>query len=179
MDNNSNLPQADSNLSDRPGRSRRGLWIAGAVAGVLTLSTLGACGHHRGGWHGGSDDPSAKIEHMVDRVFSRVEATDDQKARITSIAQGAYKDLAPLRGQFRSARTQALELLTAEQIDAAAVESLRADQIQLMDQASNRATSAMTEIAQVLTPEQRAQVREKLAARMEKRRGWGRWRDGS
>jgi Spy/CpxP family protein refolding chaperone len=116
---------------------------------------------------------------MVDRVFSRVEASDDQKARITSIATDAYRDLAPLRGQFRSARSQALELLTAEQIDAAAVESLRSDQVKLLDQASNRATSAMTEIAQVLTPEQRAQVREKLAARMEKRRGWRRWHHGS
>lgn len=177
MDNN---VHSDNSSANAPAtRSRRGLWIAGAVAGVLTLSTLGACGHHRGGWHGGGDDPGSRIEHMVDRVFSRVEASDEQKARITSIATDAYRDLAPLRGQFRSARSQALELLTAEQIDAAAVESLRSDQVKLLDQASNRATSAMTEIAQVLTPEQRAQVREKIAARMEKRRGWGRWHHGS
>lgn len=171
-----NNPTAAHRPARRSAVFRRRFWIAGALAGALTL---GACGHHRGGWHGGGDDPSARIEHMVERVFSRVDATDEQKAKITTIASDAYRDLAPLRGQFRSARKDALNLLTAQEVDSAAIEALRSSQVELLDKASNRASTAMTEIAQVLTPEQRAQVREKIAARMEKRRGWGRWGHGS
>ncbi|MDD5471497.1 MAG: hypothetical protein PHP05_06240 [Sideroxydans sp.] len=45
---------------------------------------------------------------------------------------------------------------------------MRAEQIKLADDASKRMTSTMLAVADVLTPEQRA----KLAEKMEKRRGW-------
>ncbi|MGC1442987.1 MAG: Spy/CpxP family protein refolding chaperone [Burkholderiaceae bacterium] len=160
----------------RGGRSRRRFWIAGALAGTLSLATLGACSHQRsGGWHDNDGDPSARIERMVDKVFSRVDASDDQKAKISEIAKSAYQDLSPLRGELKAGRSKAVELLTADSIDRAAVESLRSGQIGQLDKASERATRAMADIAEVLTPAQRAQVREKLTEHMNKRRGWGRW----
>lgn len=183
MSSNNTSPRNDRHAHTGPEaagrRTGRGGWIAAAVAGVIAVSTLGACSHHRGGWHGADADPAQRIEHMVDHVFSRVDATDEQKSQITSIATGAFKDLAPLRGKMRGARTQALNLLTADPVDADAVQALRADQVALLDQASSRAAVALTEIAQVLTPEQRLQVREKMAERLEKRRGWKRWYHGS
>ncbi len=160
-------------------RSRRGFWVKSTLIGVIAVGVLSACGHRGGGgWHHGDNtDPSARIEHMVDHVFSRVDATDEQKAKITSIASAAYKDLAPMRTEMKQARTQAVQLLTAQTIDDGAINTLRGEQSKKIDTAMTRATTALTDIAKVLTPEQRAQVREKITERMEKRRH-GFWHRG-
>jgi Spy/CpxP family protein refolding chaperone len=116
----------------------------------------------------------------VDKIFSRVDATDAQKSQITAIASAAYKDLAPMRTEMKQARGQAMQLLTAETIDSSAIDALRSSQAQNIDGAMTRATSALTDIANVLTPEQRAQVREKMSAHMDKhnRRGHRFWHRG-
>lgn len=161
--------QQNNQPAGRAGGRRR-FWIGATVAAVIGTVTLGACGHRGGGWHGHSSDPSERISHAVDRIFSRVDATDEQKTQITQIAQDAYRELAPLRDEMRDARKQALQLLTAEQVDRGALEQLRSDRMAKADKATVTASDALADIAEVLTPEQRTQVREKLAARMEKRR---------
>jgi len=62
-------------------------------------------------------------------------------------------------------------LLAAPTIDRAAIEKLRAEQITLADASSKRMTQALADAGEVLNPEQR----KKLAERMQKmgeRRGW-------
>jgi len=169
--------EQQTNLSPtRTHRRRRGFWVKSAVLGLVTVGVLSACGHRGGSWHhDDSSDPSARLEHMVDKIFSRVDATDEQKSQITTIANSAYKDLAPMRTEMKAARGQALQLLTADTIDGDAIDTLRSSQAQKIDGALTRATSALTDIAKVLTPEQRAQVREKMSARMDKRHKRGFW----
>jgi|GEM_PF-6684824 len=122
---------------------RRGFWIKSTVLGLVTVGVLSACGHRGGSWHhGSSSDPSARIEHVVDKIFSRVDATDEQKSQITAIANSAYKDLAPMRTEMKAARTEALQLLTAATIDSNAIDALRSAQAQKVDGAMTRATSA-------------------------------------
>jgi Spy/CpxP family protein refolding chaperone len=75
----------------------------------------------------------------------------------------AVKDLLPLRDKARAARRQAIELLAADRVDRVAIETLRADQLQLDEQASKRFTQALADVADVLTPAQRKQI----AGRME------------
>ncbi|MEZ5739987.1 MAG: Spy/CpxP family protein refolding chaperone [Burkholderiaceae bacterium] len=153
---------------------RRPRWKTFALIGLVAgATTLASCGFRAGGWHHG-DEPGEKLGYMVDKVFSRVDATDAQKARLQTIATAAWSDLAPLRTQLRDGRQKALELLGAAQIDRAGIEALRLEQAALLDNASRRVTSALTDMAEVLTPEQRAQMRERIAERMDKRRGWHR-----
>jgi Spy/CpxP family protein refolding chaperone len=71
---------------------------------------------------------------------------------------------------MRAARMRAVELLTRDTIDRGAIEALRADQLQLAEQASRRIAQALADAAEVLTPAQRKE----LASRIERHRhGWG------
>jgi len=101
-----------------------------------------------------------------------IDATDEQKQRLEPIVKQAVKDLLPVREKARAARAQALALLTGDTIDRGAIEALRAEQIQLAEQASKRLSQALADVAEVLTPAQRKD----LAARIEKHRGG--WRRG-
>ena len=149
-------------------RSRVGRWVAAGVL-VAGVVTLGACGHR--GWSHG-DDPAERVSHIVDRVFSKVDASDEQKARIGEIATAAWKDIAPMRDQWRDARGAAILALTGDTVDRARLESLRTDQLAALQQRSATMTKALADIAEVLTPEQRAQARERLEHHRHKGHGW-------
>ena len=63
---------------------------------------------------------------------------------------------------MHDARRQAVALLSQESIDRAALETLRAGQLQLAEQASKRFTQALADVADVLTPDQRKQLAERI-----------------
>lgn len=169
-------PQAAPNLSRR--------WtIAAAAAAAVAVAgaALSWHGHARahgpgygpqmrGGWE--QMDPEAmskRIEAMTARRLADVDATPEQKSRITAIMQAAANDLSPLRGQGRELRRKSMELLAAPSIDRAQLEALRTQQMQLGEAVSRRMLQAMMDSAEVLTPEQRA----KLAERMPRQHGRG------
>jgi Spy/CpxP family protein refolding chaperone len=60
--------------------------------------------------------------------------------------------------EFRDTRGQVAELLGAATIDRAAAETLRAERIARVDEASRKLTAAILDVAEVLTPEQRAEI---------------------
>jgi protein CpxP len=161
----------------RPPRGRRGLLIAGAIIGVLTL-LVGAKAYvfaRGGGWHHGWGDPMSseeiadRIEHGVKYVLSDVDATADQKTKVTAILQAAAKDVHAMHDQHVAARNQVHEILTAPTIDRARLENVRADELRLADEASKRIVTAIADAAEVLTPEQRT----KLIDEMQKHHhGW-------
>jgi Spy/CpxP family protein refolding chaperone len=73
--------------------------------------------------------------------------------------------------EFRDARTAVVELMSAPTLDRAAAETLRAERIAAIDEASKKMTAAMLDAAEVLTPEQRAE----LAKHLGERKGPRRW----
>ena len=76
-----------------------------------------------------------------------------------------------LRVVQRLAR-QGMTLLTAPTIDRGALDQLRVSQIQAADAMSQRTLKAMADAAEVLSPEQRSRVAERMTQRMS-RRGHG------
>jgi Spy/CpxP family protein refolding chaperone len=149
--------------------------IGGIAAGVGIKAFAqggGYGGWHRGGFAVGPFDPAAMDEHlerMLGHLYVEIDATDEQKQRLAPIVKQAAKDLLPLREKMQAARKQAIGLLTSDTIDRGAIEALRAEQLQLAEQASRRIAQSLADAAEVLTPAQRKE----LAARMEKhRRGW-------
>jgi Spy/CpxP family protein refolding chaperone len=147
--------------------------IGGVAAGIgVTAFAHGSGGGwHRGGFAAGRLDPAQvdqHLERMLRHLYVEIDATDEQKDRLAPIVKQAAKDLLPLREKASDARRKAAELLTQDSIDRAAIETLRAEQLQLAEQASRRFTQALADIADVLTPAQRRQI----AQRFEHHRGW-------
>ena len=168
--------------SPTPPTPRRRWLRRAAVAGALVvvagvgLATL-AHGHgrwHRGGLMGGPVDPARLDEHvdrMLKHLYVEVDATEAQKQALAPIAKAAARDLLPLRERFRDGRAQTIALLSQPSVDRAALDTLRATQLQLADEVSRRIAQALADAADVLTPEQRAKLAERAARWQENRRG--------
>jgi periplasmic protein CpxP/Spy len=182
----------------RSGRLRRflvatALLLTGGVIGaVVTSSSHGfGPGWHHGppGWHyygGGGDGPRGwrdggdfgarfflpgRIERGVERALWSVDASTEQRQKITAIFQRAADDLYALRAQHLEGRRQIRDALAAATIDRGRIETLRAEQIKLADAASKRLSDAIADAAETLNPAQRAE----LARRIER---WQRWHRG-
>jgi Spy/CpxP family protein refolding chaperone len=149
--------------------------IGGIAAGIGI--TAFAHGGGLGGWRGGgmmsgAHDPAAMeahVERMLKHLYVEIDATEEQKQKLAPIVKQAAQELLPLRERMHEARRRGLELLTQETIDRGAIEALRAEQVQLAEQASSRIVRSLADAAEVLTPAQRRQ----LAQRVERhRRGW-------
>lgn len=104
----------------------------------------------------------------LDRMLDEVKATDAQRTQIRQITEAARADLRKLHEGGADLRAQSLALLSQPQIDANAAEALRQQMLARHDQMSKRSLTAMLDVAKVLTPEQRAQIAEKMKERQQK-----------
>ena len=122
-------------------------------------------GYGRGGPGGGRfgeqspEQAQARAERMAERLVRSVDGTPEQKEKISAIAKAAATDLVELRKQAGDLRRQGMDLLKAPTID-------RGKQMGMADALSKRMATALAETAEVLSPEQRA----KLAERMQSHR---------
>jgi Spy/CpxP family protein refolding chaperone len=172
----------------RRGARRLALTTALAVSSA-TLLTLGGLGlnaahaqasapdqrggpshegcRHGDGRRGGPSEPGAEFgpfghERMLDRMLDDVKATDAQRTQIKQITDAAKKDMQTLHEAGRGLHEKAMQALTAPKVDAAAAESLRQQMVAQHDKISKRALQAMLDISRVLTPEQRAQLAQRM-----------------
>ena len=104
----------------------------------------------------------ARLDRMLKHLYVEIDATDAQKQLLSPIVKGAARDLWPVRAKMHDARRQAVELLSHDTVDRAALEALRADQLKLAEQASRRFTQALADVADVRTPEQRKALAERI-----------------
>jgi len=164
-------PSASSDAKPRRRFLRRAA-IATAIAGLVTVIGVKAVAHaggpwrwHRAGFMGAPLDPARVDEHldrMLKHLYVEIDATDAQRQQLAPIVKSAARDLLPVRAKMHEARRQAVELLSREHVDRAALEALRADQLRLVEQASMRLTQTFADVADILTPEQRKQLAERI-----------------
>lgn len=176
-------------LSQSPVKSRRGfralaaLALTGLVAGGAVFFTAGQSafadrgpgmermghgghgeyGHGRGMMDGGMMGMMAG--RHLERMLDRVDATDEQRAKIRDISRAARNDVEKLTDVLQPLRKSALDALAAPTVDRAAVEGVRTRLSGVTDEISKRMTAAMLDVAQVLTPEQRAKIAEEMSSR--------------
>jgi periplasmic protein CpxP/Spy len=118
--------------------------------------------HRHGEMHGGMHGGMMLGGRGLERMLKEVTATDAQRSQIQKIADSARTDIQKLHEGGSKVHEQAMALLTQPTVDAAAAEKLRQQMLTQHDQVSKRMLTAMLDISNVLTPEQRAT----LATRM-------------
>lgn len=145
-----------------------GALFAGAASAVAWQAHA-----HGGRWRGGFD-PARLDEHLeraLKHLYVEIDATEEQKQQLAPIVKQAAKELMPLRESMHEARKRGLELLTAPQVDRNALERLRAEQLAAAQAGSQRLVQALADVSDVLTPEQRRGLAERLQRH---RGGWHR-----
>jgi Spy/CpxP family protein refolding chaperone len=143
------------------------------VAAIL-VSTLIAVGgtivyaHSGGGQHGAMAHHSTEshLEHMQ-AMLTKIGASDAQKSQIEGLLKPALAEMKAAHESHSDAFRQFHEAVTAPSIDRARLESLRAGQVKSLDEASKRMVTAISDAAEVLSPDQRAA----LAAQIHKHHG--------
>jgi periplasmic protein CpxP/Spy len=152
--------------------------IAALVGGLLAAGPSFAQERpvHRGGPHHGARpmDPEARVdrmEYMVKRMFSSVKASDEQKTQAGAIVRKAAADVRPLEQKLREAHRAAFDLLSRPTIDRGAIEAQRTQQASLREAVSKRRTQALADLAEVLTPDQRAALAKRMSERFHSRAG--------
>ncbi|MFO0405391.1 MAG: Spy/CpxP family protein refolding chaperone [Labrys sp. (in: a-proteobacteria)] len=177
--------QASGTAGKRGAWTRRILLTGTVLAGLVTAGAVAAGGMGRGmdgdeggwgGWrhggfgHHGHRGGPERVGFMVDKALNFVDATPEQTQKVKAIVDQAMTDMRAMREEMQGTREQAIELLKAPTIDRAAAEKLRVERMAAMDERSKKMVAAMLDIAETLTPEQRA----KLATEIESMRQ--RWR---
>jgi len=153
--------------------------VALAVAGVVSVGAW-AQAQHANGPHTmamamSPAELAAHIPKLLEHIYIEVDATPDQKAKLDPILRQAVTDFAAMHTQSQGAHEQALALLTADKIDRAALETLRASHLQAADQASKRFVQLIADVADVLTPAQRKTLADRIAqhhAQMSAQASW-------
>jgi periplasmic protein CpxP/Spy len=145
------------------------------AASAATMLPAFAQGHHGGHGPGhammspGGAGPMGGSPRHMERMLDRVAATDAQKAQIKQITEASRADMLKQREAGRALHDKLRLALTAATIDTNAVEQLRLQMLAQHDQTSRRGLQTMVDIAQVLTPEQRAKAGELMAQAATKR----------
>jgi len=103
----------------------------------------------------GRDAQARHPDWRLKRTLTRINASEEQQKKILDIMRQARNDLGALREKRFAARKAIVDLLTKPTIDRAAIEAQRAEQMRLADSGSTLMTKAITDAAEVLTPEQR------------------------
>lgn len=128
----------------------------------------------RGVQRGGSRSHNRMAQHEagmlgsprhLDRMLNDIKATDEQRAQIKQIGEAARKDIQALHEGRSDMREQMMQIMTAPKVDEAAAESARQQMLATHDKVSKRSLQAMLEMSRVLTPEQRAQIGQRLKDR--------------
>ena len=142
-----------------------------ALANSKTYEHIRVAAGFSSGWHGGdhkrfadwSDaDIEARIERMVKHVAIEIDATQEQQEKITALATAVAKDLRPVHDRLRASGKELHELLLADTIDRAALERLRAGRLADAERISKNLVGALADVAEVLSPEQRKVLDERI-----------------
>ncbi len=144
------------------GGGRRLVRRAALVACViLAAGIVAGCARHR---HEGAKTPEefrARFAKITERALKKVDATEDQKAKIRPIADDLAGALYGFREEHRAIRSRFLKAFEADTVDPAEVAKIREDALALADRASKTVTEALVKASAVLTPAQRRKLAER------------------
>jgi Spy/CpxP family protein refolding chaperone len=148
-----------------PSNSKRRIKMVAIVAALAAI--LGgalAFAHSGGGQHGPMMAGRSTDDHLehVQMMLTKIGASDAQKTQIEAILKPALDDMKATHEAHFAAFKQFHEAISAPSIDRAQLETLRAAQVKLLDDASKRLVIAISDAAEVLSPDQRAALAQEI-----------------
>jgi periplasmic protein CpxP/Spy len=138
------------------------------AARPITAAIQNSAGLHHswgGRWGGHAMSPEAAKEHL--QIASKwllrdIDASTEQQDRVNAIVTGAVDDLFRLRERHQQNRDAFHQQIGGATIDRAALEEIRKSEMGVADEASKRLVQALADVSDVLTPEQRQALAERI-----------------
>jgi Spy/CpxP family protein refolding chaperone len=170
------MNENDTKRGFRTRRAALTLGLAGLAATVVAAplvwasklgGRMGHGGHGFGFGHGHGpgrflSDPvkaKAKARFAVEWALRSVGASEDQQSQARTVVEATIDDLVPLARKHGAHREEWAAAFTGPQVDRAALEHLRKSHLADADAASKRLLQGVTDLAEILTPEQRSELR--------------------
>jgi Spy/CpxP family protein refolding chaperone len=150
-------------MTELTSNSRRRVGLIAVAASVVAIAAGALAYAHSGGGHHGrmSSNPERHLEHL-NAMLTKAGASEAQKKQIEGILRPAFGEMKAAKETHSAAFRQFHESILASSIDRARLETLRADEIKSLDEASKRVVTAITDAAEVLSPEQRAEFAKQI-----------------
>jgi Spy/CpxP family protein refolding chaperone len=144
--------------------------IAAAAAGVGGLVLLAGFGPGgRCGGHGHGHGPgAAMLGHHLDDVLDDVEATPEQRQKITAVKDRLLEKGRALHGARRDGMRELLAQWESPTPDAAAVHAHIDARAKEMQAFAHEVADGLAEVHSILTPEQREKIAKKWRRRVER-----------
>ena len=137
------------------------------VAGILLSSVLAVGMAQAAPWgHGDKDD--ARAEQHWSKMSKSLALTPTQQAQMKTLRQNQRQGMQSMMEQRKKLHQEQMAAMQAPTPDRVKLESLRQQELRLHDQASKQRLDNQLAMAQILTPEQRQKMAEKMQARTNK-----------
>ena len=114
------------------------------------------------------------VENMM-RALHRLDLSDEQQANVRAVMQDMKTEIRPLMDEMRTGHMQLRELIKADKYDDDAVAALAAREGDRVAERMVITSRALSEVYGYLTDEQRAELEEMAALRMERRSENRKW----
>ncbi len=153
---------ADTTSTKRGSWKRRGLIAAGlaaALAGAVGIAWAAGVGPAMAG-HGFCKQGMARdfVEFRIHKALAKVNASEAQEQQITAIVDGLFAEHQAMAAERTQLHQRIAAALTGPTVDRAALEAVRVEVVQHIDQGSKDLAKAIGDIAEILTPAQRQQL---------------------
>lgn len=158
-------PETPAVARHSSGKIRR-RWLIGGMAVLASLMAFAAFSSglgHKTGELMADGYNEARVALLLDHMLA--DASEAQKDEVGAIVKGTVSEVKALRAMNKTNRHDVLRLLTQPTVDRAALESLRAQQMVTIDEASRLVADGLADAAEVLTTAQRVALATKLEAR--------------
>ena len=138
--------------------------LIGIFGATLLIGGLTACGHrsHDYGSALSAEQYAQKRDKMVDRAASKLDLTDDQKARLRTLGDKLYEQRSALIGPSKDPRAEVKTLIAGDKFDAAKAQALITDKTTALQTKSPEVIAALADFFNSLNPAQQQKVRDYL-----------------